>query len=109
MLIIKELQFANTLPSTFSTFVGIVSVDIPNGVEYIDEYSFKGCVNLQKITLPTTILRIGKAAFENCYNLGSVPSTGIFYKGTEEKWRNIKINRDGNSVIVDPIQINFGA
>ena len=87
----------------------LVSVDIPNGVEYIDEYSFKGCINLQKITLPTTILRIGKAAFENCYNLGSVPSTGIFYKGTEEKWKNIKINRDGNSVIVDPIQINFGA
>ena len=59
--------------------------------------------------MPTTILRIGKAAFENCYNLGSVPSTGIFYKGTEEKWRNVKINRDGNSVIVDPIQIKFGA
>ena len=32
MLIIKELQFANTLPSTFSTFVGIVIV--PNAEQF---------------------------------------------------------------------------
>ena len=87
----------------------LVNVDIPDGVEYIDEYSFKGCNSLQKITFPTSIIRIGKAAFENCYNLGSVPETGIHYKGTREKWYTLKISRDGNSAIVDPIQITFGA
>lgn len=87
----------------------LVNVDIPDGVEYVDEYSFKGCTNLQKISFPTSIIRIGKAAFENCYNLGSVPETGIHYKGTREKWYTLKISRDGNSAIVDPIQITFGA
>ena len=88
----------------------LINVEFSNGVEYIDEYSFKDCGSLQKIELPTTLIRIGKGAFENCTRIGIVEGTGIYYAGNESKWNNVKVHPDGNSIITYPLRnINFAA
>jgi len=38
----------------------------------IDEYAFKGCQSLKRVTLPISIEYIGKNAFEGCKNLSTI-------------------------------------
>lgn len=42
------------------------SVTIPNSVEIIDAWAFRGCGNLTDVTLPTNLRTLGGCAFEYC-------------------------------------------
>ena len=45
---------------------------IPNGVTEIEEYAFRECTVLTKITIPNGLEKIGMYSFENCSNLTTV-------------------------------------
>ncbi|MBR4996736.1 MAG: leucine-rich repeat domain-containing protein [Bacteroidaceae bacterium] len=43
----------------------ITSVSIPDGVRYVDSWSFQNCCNLKNIELPASLVGIGCSAFKN--------------------------------------------
>lgn len=49
------------------TFNGcnITSISIPEGVRYVDNWSFQNCRNLKSIELPNSLTGIGRSAFKN--------------------------------------------
>ncbi len=47
-------------------------VVLPDGITYIDEYAFKDCLSLQRVTMSNSVTHIGKGAFYNCKNLQGV-------------------------------------
>ena len=50
----------------------IVSVEIGNGVTYIDNGAFHGCSSLTSISIPDSVTKIGSAAFDGCSSLTSI-------------------------------------
>ena len=50
----------------------IVSVTLPNSIEYIGEYAFSGCSSLSSINIPESVIRIEQGAFSNCPKLTSI-------------------------------------
>ncbi len=100
----------------FSESENLVSVEISDGVEIIDNsafygcknlesivlgdtfkavnpYAFYGCSNLSEVTLSASIETIGDWAFYNCTNLVQVN-----YTGTEEDWAAYGLDRDNNNI-----------
>ena len=60
---------------------GIMHINLPEGIEIIEENTFGGCVNLQDtITIPSTVTQIRNDAFGGCSQLTAV----IFPEGLEE-------------------------
>ena len=51
---------------------GKTSVNIPNSVTDIYNYSFKGCRSLTSIEIPDSVTKIQYAAFEDCISLESI-------------------------------------
>lgn len=68
------------------TFEGTMLVDIilPEGVEYIGDYTFEECESLISITIPSTIKHLGAALFYNSDFLKE-----IHYNSTIENWNSI--------------------
>jgi len=56
----------------FNYYSNITSISIPEGIEYIGNCAFLGCVNLNTITIPSSVTTIGATAFWNCSNLKSI-------------------------------------
>lgn len=50
----------------------ITSVTLPNTIEYISDYAFYGCGNLQEITIPDGVYFLGSYAFGYCTGLTSI-------------------------------------
>ena len=50
----------------------IMSVNIPNSVNYIGKSAFQSCINLMSIAIPGSVKSIGDAAFSDCSGLISV-------------------------------------
>ena len=48
---------------------GVVSVDLPDTVQTIEQEAFKDCANLTEIKLPKSVITIKYAAFMNCTSL----------------------------------------
>lgn len=51
---------------------GLVSIDIPNSLEYIGDYAFNECYNLTSIDIPNSVSVIGEYAFNWCVGLTSL-------------------------------------
>ena len=103
--------------SAFST-TSIESIEIPNSVQYIDDYAFKYCFYLSNIEIPDSVISIGQYAFEGCDGMSYITfNTGlksigyyafsdcnslenVFYTGTEEEWKNIKISQGNMSLLL---------
>lgn len=60
---IGQFAFANT---------GISVLDIPNSVTQIEDYTFFGCTDLERIYLPNNMTSIGIGAFESCTSLTGI-------------------------------------
>ena len=60
----------------------ITSLEIPNGVECIQDYAFTNC-NINSVVIPETLRTIGKQAFNGCNMISSVYISDI------NKWCNI--------------------
>lgn len=62
-----------TIKGAISSFgEAITSVQIPQGVETIEEGAFRGCKNLSEITIPSSVIEIGNNAFDHCFGLNSI-------------------------------------
>ena len=62
--------------SAFSGCKSLESVNIPDGVEEIEEYTFCGCESLTSVVIPDSVTALHKGAFSGCANI-----TEIIYKG----------------------------
>ena len=71
----------------------LTSIVIPDSMTRIDNYAFADCGKLKSVTLPDSITEIGYRAFRECSKLKDV-----YYCGTQEMWRNLKIVA-GNSLL----------
>ena len=49
----------------FRGCTGITGITIPNGVTYIDDYTFSDCTNLASVTIPDSVTSIDDGAFQN--------------------------------------------
>lgn len=56
----------------------ITEVNIPEGVEGIEDNAFCNCENLKTVNCPSTLLYIGIGAFENCFELTDVKFTSEY-------------------------------
>lgn len=56
----------------FAHMSNLKSVEIPEGIKYIEENAFKECTKLKEITIPSSVVRIGKGAFSSCDRLKTV-------------------------------------
>ncbi len=51
----------------------IVSIDFPNsGLESLGDYTFSGCISLEKASIPTSVTYTGAGCFTSCYSLKEV-------------------------------------
>lgn len=52
--------------------LGTKNSKIPDGVSYIDQYAFEGCVGLTGIVIPDGVVEISRGAFRNCTSLTQI-------------------------------------
>ena len=50
----------------------LASIEFPNSLKYIGDYSLEGCRGLTSIIIPEGVTNIGAYAFQNCSNLAKV-------------------------------------
>ena len=58
--------------SAFYGCNGLVSLIIPEGVQYIYDQAFQNCQYLEKVVLPTTLIQVYNYGFNNCIRLSDV-------------------------------------
>lgn len=68
---------------------GLEMLEIPDGVQTIEYWTFRECERLTSIVLPNTITKIDWGAFEGCERL-----TDVYYQGSKSDWRAIEIATD---------------
>eukprot|EP00980_Cylindrotheca_fusiformis_P002665 scaffold623_cov83-Cylindrotheca_fusiformis.AAC.2 len=51
---------------------GLISVQLPTGLQVIEERLFYGCKSLPTIEIPSSVIKIGEGAFMKCQSLTSV-------------------------------------
>ncbi|MBR2027178.1 MAG: leucine-rich repeat domain-containing protein [Alistipes sp.] len=61
----------------------VTSLNIPMGIENINDYAFTYAVGIKDVTIPSTLKSIGKDAFEGCDNIDKVHISSI------KAWCNI--------------------
>ncbi len=76
----------------FAYHYNLTSITIPDSVTSIGFGEFFRCTSLTSITIPDGVTSIGDNAFYGCKSL-----TSVYYTGTLEEWKAIKINSYGNS------------
>ena len=70
-LVIPEgVENVNTY--AFRGCIGLASVSIPQGVKNIDAYAFSGCSAMASVVLPEGVTNIGEQAFQGCVKLKTV-------------------------------------
>lgn len=76
----------------------LTTVDMAEGVEYIEYNVFQNSKNLTKINIPSTVKRIGRYSFDECKSLQE-----ITYNGTRTQWNQIEISETINLHIDRPL------
>ena len=74
----------NYIGSAAFTSSSLLSIEIPEGVQAIKNYTFQGCRYLEKIEIPISVKQIVEA-FTGCDALKYIK-----YKGTINDWKNIQ-------------------
>ncbi len=69
---------------------------IGNKMKKISSSTFTRCSKLKSVTIPTSVEEIGSGAFYMCSSLKD-----IYYAGTEEQWKKIKINKSSNDPLLN--------
>ncbi|MCD8373140.1 MAG: leucine-rich repeat protein [Clostridia bacterium] len=59
----------------------LISINIPDSVEYIGEYAFYNCSSLTNIIIPDSVEYIGESAFCGCSVLTSITLPSVYYLG----------------------------
>ena len=71
----------------------LTSIEIPDSVTCIGDYTFVVCSSLTEVTIGDSVTSIGKNAFYGCSSL-----TTIYYSGTAEDWSKISISSSNSSL-----------
>ncbi len=69
---LKHFTGITTMWWEFSGCTNLKEITIPNGVTYIDSYTFQNCTNLVSITIPNSVTSIGSNAIYVFTNLQNV-------------------------------------
>lgn len=102
-------------------YTNIINVQLPSGLRLIDDTAFFNCPYLQTVIMPERLMGIGNYAFEYCYNLRQIllPHVGflgnhifdgcnnltdIYYMGSQQEWRQIRMNIYDNMTF---LQVRF--
>ncbi|MCR4703841.1 MAG: leucine-rich repeat domain-containing protein [Saccharofermentans sp.] len=75
---------------------GMQSVKLPEGFEELEAYAFEDCQAMSYVVIPKSLTKIDKDAFSGCTALYR-----IYYTGTEEEWKQIKVLSSGNETDTD--------
>ena len=62
-------KFVGTLYGGANSGVRVITVKLPETVQYIDDDAFYGCQGLAAVNMPRDLKHIGERAFYNCKNL----------------------------------------
>ena len=57
---------------TFSLNKSLKTIDIPDGIETLGEFTFWGCILLEKVTIPDSVKTVERDVFKDCYSLKEV-------------------------------------
>lgn len=71
----KEYQGANPLCYGGRLYINgneLKDLVFPTDIEYVNPYTFQGCISLTSVTIPEGVKGIGEQAFENCLSLKTV-------------------------------------
>lgn len=111
---INPLQYMSTVPKYFLFESNVATIDVPVGVQQIDNDAFAYCEQLTEVSLPEGLSVIGDAAFYMCSNLTTLilPSTltqiqdgafgwcdklvNIHFRGTVDQW--LHVNEEDDSL-----------
>lgn len=101
----------------FADCINLSNVIIGSGITAIEDEMFYNCTSLNTINIPDNIQSIGVGAFERCKNLKTLNIgaslkkidfgaffaldnlTTVYYRGTTEEWKKIKIDMYNDSLI----------
>ena len=75
---IRSVQLPGTIKKIagFANCVNLVSVNIPDSVQVIQNMTFAGCSSLESVDLPASVTELGRGAFENCSGLQRITIPG---------------------------------
>ncbi len=98
-----------TMPNSVTSIGGgafaycpnIMNVIMPNNIKRISMGMFYDSSSLKSIRIPKSVIEISSSAFENCNSLRDV-----YYRGTEEQWKEIKIDAFNNCLANAKIHYN---
>lgn len=68
----KEYPVVSINSDVFRDCTSLISIKIPNSVNYIGTYAFSGCTGLTSIEIPNSITKLNNSVFRGCTNLVSV-------------------------------------
>ncbi|MBR6314915.1 MAG: leucine-rich repeat domain-containing protein [Clostridia bacterium] len=85
----------------FTRCIALTSVSIPGSTTYIEPYAFYDCRSLQNVTIAVGVNKIAQYAF--CFNS---PAMNVFYAGSENQWKSIKMADVDNELIEANIHYN---
>lgn len=80
------------------------SYTVPDGVKIIYERALDAGANLKSVTLPKSIEEIQTESFDGCGSLADV-----YYRGSENEWRNIAIGGGNGDLTSASIHYNYAA
>ena len=63
---------SNAIICNDTLLIGCKNTTIPDGVKYIEEYSFYFCGGIQSVILPNSVISIGEYAFAGCRSMSEV-------------------------------------
>lgn len=87
--------------NAFNNCRDLKGIVIPDGVKIIEQCAFHFCNNMASITLPKSVTNIEEHAFDYCSALSDV-----YYSGTSEEWKKIKIDSSNTYLIRAKIHYN---
>ena len=69
---IDHLHLMTEVPARYAETLPMISINIPTGIETIEEDAFRECASLESITLPKTLKKIEESAFMYCTSLSTI-------------------------------------
>ena len=100
-----DIIIPNTVTSicgyAFENCTNITTVILSDGITTIASKAFQRCEKLNNIVIPKSVDTIGDNAFRGCWAL-----TDVYYKGTEEDWKEVNITAKNKELLAATIHFN---